>query len=288
MSVKIMGLVWEIDLPSNEKLVLLAYADHAAHDGTGIYPAVALVARKTGYSEREVQRVTRTLQGKGLLIPDGTGPRGTNRWRCAPGGDNLSRVTSDGVTAAIPGGDIDDREGVTPMAPEPSLTIIEPSSRGGLSQTEHDQAKAQVTAMIGNASKAAYLNRDRIPASFLAHADLYHELTGQEPTKRVLHDWLATFSDWAAEGIQPEHVRKAHKESQGRFTVLRPGSLTNMAAACKARERLTIQKPRDDLHETQLLLKQMDRERAGAIPMPQEVRQRLDAFLKDKTLKPEA
>jgi hypothetical protein len=79
MSVQVMGLVWELDIPSNEKLVLLAYADHADHDGTGIYPVVPLVARKTGYSQREVQRRTRKLEARGLLVADGNGPHGTNK-----------------------------------------------------------------------------------------------------------------------------------------------------------------------------------------------------------------
>jgi hypothetical protein len=300
MSVKIMGLVWELDIPSSEKLVLLAYADHAEHDGTGIYPAIALVARKTGYSQREVQRLTRRLENKGLLIADGSGPHRTNKWRCAvggdnlsgvtsaaAGGDNLSGVTSTGVTSATARGDIDTGRGVTPMSPEPSLTVHEPSSRGRLSQTQQAQVDAQVSAMIANGSKVIYPNREKIPESYLSYADTYHDLTGQEPTKRVLHDWLATFSDWASEGVQPQHLRRAYQESVGRFVVLRPGSLTNMAAACRARERLRSARPRDEVRETQLLLAQTDRDKARAVPMPEELRQRMDSFLKRKTVKQE-
>lgn len=33
MSVKQMALVWDLDLPPNKRLVLLAYADHADDDG---------------------------------------------------------------------------------------------------------------------------------------------------------------------------------------------------------------------------------------------------------------
>jgi hypothetical protein len=333
MSVKVMGWVWELDIPSSEKLVLLAYADHAAHDGTEIYPAIALVARKTGYSQREVQRATRRLESRGLLIADGSGPHGTNKWRCpAPAGDNLPGVTPEGVTSTPPGddnlsgatstpaagdglsgvtstpaggehlsgvtfagvtsatagGDIARGEGVTPMSPEPSLTVKEPSSRGGLSQAQQDQANAQVTAMIANGSKATYPNRDRIPEPYLSYADTYHDLTGQEPIPRVLRDWLATFAEWASEGIQPEHLRRAHKESLNRFMVLRPGSLTNMAAAFKAKERLRKDKPRDEVHQTRLLIEEMDRARARARPMPPETRERLDRVFGRRTVKREA
>jgi len=122
MSVKIMGLVWDLDIPQNEKFVLLAYADHADHNGDNMFPSVALVAKKTGYSERSVQRTTRSLEEKGYLVANGKGPNGTNKWKFGRG-DILSGVTNEaeGVTPVSPGGDI-------AVSPEPSLTIKEPST----------------------------------------------------------------------------------------------------------------------------------------------------------------
>lgn len=61
MSVKIMGGVWEIQLPAPKLLVLLAIADHTDHEGNGAWPAVPLIAWKTGYSERQVQRIIKSL-----------------------------------------------------------------------------------------------------------------------------------------------------------------------------------------------------------------------------------
>ncbi len=81
MSVKIMGLVWDADLPRNEKYILLAYADHADHEGESIYPSVSRTAWKTGYEERMVQRITKQLVKSGILVRDGKGKRGTNRYR---------------------------------------------------------------------------------------------------------------------------------------------------------------------------------------------------------------
>lgn len=63
-----MGQVWELDLPHHQQSVLLAYADHADHDGTGVRPSRALVAWKTGYSEDRVQEITRQLRRAGLLV----------------------------------------------------------------------------------------------------------------------------------------------------------------------------------------------------------------------------
>lgn len=121
MSVKIMGQVWDLDLPQNEKFVLLAYADHADHNGDNIFPAVATVAKKTGYSERSIQRTTRSLEEKGYLVANGKGPKGTNKWKYGRG-DKLAGVTNEaeGVTSETERGDI-------ALAPEPSLTTKEPS-----------------------------------------------------------------------------------------------------------------------------------------------------------------
>jgi len=68
MSVKVMGQVWELALPHNELLVLLAMADHADHDGYGVRPSLDLVAWKTGYEVRQVRRTVRRLEAKHLLV----------------------------------------------------------------------------------------------------------------------------------------------------------------------------------------------------------------------------
>jgi hypothetical protein len=84
MSAKIFGLAWELELPHAEKFVLLALADHADHDGNNVFPSIALVAWKTEYSERQVQRVMKKLEARGLLVREqdgGLGPRSTTRYR---------------------------------------------------------------------------------------------------------------------------------------------------------------------------------------------------------------
>jgi hypothetical protein len=281
MSVKVTGQVWALDIPSHEKLVLLAYADHASHDGTGIWPAVLLIARKTGHSERSVQQITRSLKRRGLLVEDGKGPKGTNKWRV--GGAVLAPAESAPVQNQAQGGAETRTRGVQPTAPEPSLTVNEPSSRAHPSEVDYEQAAAKVDAMVENARRDTYANRDKIPEPYLPLADAYHNLTGQEPTKRVLHDWLQTFSEWQSEGIQSKHVQQAFKESTGRFVVARPGSLTNTAAAFKAKARLTSERAAEEERASQLESEIREQKIARAVPMPDDVRRRLDAFLKSKS-----
>jgi len=145
MSVKIMGMVWDLEIGHDEKLVLLAYADHASHDGTNIYPSVRTIAEKTNYSERSIQVITRKLEEQGILIEDGAGPRGTNKWkipisggeiRYTPRGADSAPVESAGVQNLRVRGEEYDTKGCSPQAqggevataPEPSLTIIKPSN----------------------------------------------------------------------------------------------------------------------------------------------------------------
>ena len=68
MSVKVMGRVWDLQLTPAKQMVLLALADHAAHDGSAVKPGVPLIAWKTGYSERQVQRIMKDLEKDELLV----------------------------------------------------------------------------------------------------------------------------------------------------------------------------------------------------------------------------
>lgn len=61
-----MSAVWELDLSQTEKLVLLAFADHA-DDAGQCWPSLVRVAWKSGLGHRQVQRTVRQLVGKKLL-----------------------------------------------------------------------------------------------------------------------------------------------------------------------------------------------------------------------------
>lgn len=131
MSVKAIALVWELECPKtyndivfkpSHKFLLVAYADHADHTGKNIWPAVSTMARKTGLDERTVQRLTSDLSDMGMLLEDGRGPKGTNRWSLPinDGGDKLTPPSirrgdknSDSL-GDIPSGDIPSGDKLTP------------------------------------------------------------------------------------------------------------------------------------------------------------------------------
>ena len=67
MSIKLMSVVWELNLPPGEKLVLLALADQANDEGTHCWPSGATISKRSGQNERTVRRALRSLEGKGHL-----------------------------------------------------------------------------------------------------------------------------------------------------------------------------------------------------------------------------
>lgn len=104
MSGLIVGLVLRQPITeefnSDAKFIATVYADHAWEDGTHAYPAVDTVAKITGYSDRTIQRYLRVLESIGVMILNGKGPRGTNRY------DFPLQSKEDGsVKLAIKGGD---------------------------------------------------------------------------------------------------------------------------------------------------------------------------------------
>jgi hypothetical protein len=66
LSVQVMSRIWELDLPQNEKLIALAFADHADDDGLA-YPKIPRIAWKSGYSERQTRAIVGRLRERGIL-----------------------------------------------------------------------------------------------------------------------------------------------------------------------------------------------------------------------------
>ncbi|MEL7328533.1 MAG: helix-turn-helix domain-containing protein [Cyanobacteria bacterium J06559_1] len=68
MSIRQILQVWEHSFSHPHQAVMLALADHAHEDGTGIRPSINRIAWKTGYSERSVQNIMAQLRQLGILV----------------------------------------------------------------------------------------------------------------------------------------------------------------------------------------------------------------------------
>ncbi len=135
MSVKVMAWVWDQDMPVKEKFVLLAYADHADHEGGSIFPANKTIAKKTGYSVRSIQRITTRLEESGYLVADGRNVGGRNRanhWKMpiygGLKGDLSVMVSKERVTTKAERVTKEAVKGDVAMSPEPSPLTIKDSS----------------------------------------------------------------------------------------------------------------------------------------------------------------
>ncbi len=201
MSVKIMGMVWDLKVRRDEKLVLLAYADHADHDGGSIYPSVALIARKTGYSERSIQSITRRLEGHGYLLADGKGVHGTNRWRIPISGGSICRGAKPApVQNEEPGGAENAPAGVRAAAPDSSFNRQEPSTTTA-GRSEHfvlyEQEIGPLTPLIAE-EIGGYAADPRCPPGWIGEAVC-------EAARQNKRNWAyvrAILNRWMAEGKQ--------------------------------------------------------------------------------------
>jgi hypothetical protein len=222
MSVKIMGIVWEADLSQREKFVLLAYADHADHEGNNVYPSIGLIAWKTGYEPRSIQRITKKLIERGILIPAGTSQYHTNRYkiyidaipRLSPyirgdslsparyGGDILSGVNEgEGGDKLAEGGDKMPPRGDIAMSPNPSFKPSFKPSVGGeeyidtsaiFDVTAHtcEQLYQKVTGQISIPSNN-YNRAQEDLSTILAHYKGDLEAAANEG-KPIFQRWCAT------------------------------------------------------------------------------------------------
>ena len=124
-----MTWAWEQAVRGNEKLVLLALADHA--DDAGVcWPGVRRVAHKTGIHYGTVQRIVVRLRGAGLLevLESGKAEGTSNLYRLTvPAPVDSHPERSGGSRAMREGSRVATREGVARNSARPIGTVNESS-----------------------------------------------------------------------------------------------------------------------------------------------------------------
>jgi hypothetical protein len=129
MSVKLMSVVWDMDLQPTKKFVLLALADCANDVGTGCFPSVPTIAKKCSLSIRIVRKCIGELSQEGhISINERSGRSSTysihpgTSCRGAPGAGVHLVPTPPAPDAGVP-------RHVVPGTParRAPITIIEPS-----------------------------------------------------------------------------------------------------------------------------------------------------------------
>jgi len=227
-----MGHVWELVLPANQTLVLLALADHADHEGNNVFPSIGLIAWKTGYSERQVQRIVKQLVKDKILVE-------TKR----PGFTTLYKID---LTAGVKKELYNPRQDVTPdtamsphprhndvtptpdtaMSPEPS---VDPSlNREGAPKVEmpsHPSKEVGTAIFDGKAPEPLTPSAARPPSPLpLNYARLQAD-TGQK------HPIITAYES-AFEENPPLNTERNAKHQQLAHTLARQGYTPEQVTAC--------------------------------------------------------
>jgi len=195
VSVKIMAAVWELELPANEKLIALAFADHANDSGL-CFPSLSRIAWKCGISRETAKRVAANLREAGILVVErkSGGAGRPPLYRINP--EKGVKLTPFPKTEKGSGGE---KEGSEP--PQKGVTADTPEPNTGTETRNHQNPRAARTAAPGGATVALpvwvpiplwaeFLNGRRIKPKSRAQELLVKELSrlrdqGHDPEKVI-------------------------------------------------------------------------------------------------------
>jgi hypothetical protein len=267
-----MSLVWDSNLESSKKFVLLYYADRAGDEGENSFPAISTVMKKTGYSETSVHRIVRNLVLDNLLIPCGKSDYGTVKYRL-----NLELIASykpqEGAKIAPPkteggcqngtGGVPNTHEKAVKMAPNTSLINTINNHHITLQEPEKMETEKPENLSIRGLPTAAVKRGDFLDA-MLAFQGAGGPDVGHFPEEvreyigQFARSWAVDvprkigkgdeFSAWIKEGrllvdacreFGPEAIREAHDVEfmKFKFTVGRPRAILSVVRAAVTRLR---------------------------------------------------
>lgn len=203
MSIKLMTLVWDLDLPQAEKIVLLSLADNASDQGH-CFPSISFMVRRCGQSERNIHRViTRLAEAGHITIKPRNGRSSvyevhpktveqqalplTPRHPCQ-GGTPATMAPTPDTTSPPPLTPCQ----VTPATMAPITVRESPSesspNRGGRASRLPDDF--ELTPERREIAKAEKLDPDRTFKKFCNH---WRSASGAKARKV---DWDATWSNW--------------------------------------------------------------------------------------------
>lgn len=205
VSIKIMTLAWQTQLPSTEKLVLLALADNANDEGQ-CFPSVPTLVAKCGMGERTVQGVISRLRDDGhltchyrtgrstvyivhpVLTPAAAAPPQNTHPASAAPYPRSSRTPT--PAAAAP----------TPAAAAP-ITITQPSCEPSLNRQSARKRASTPTAtrlpadFVLSPERRTVAVAERLDAerTFAKFCDYWRAASGARARKV---DWEATWRNW--------------------------------------------------------------------------------------------
>jgi hypothetical protein len=165
----------------NDRLVLIALADYANDDGTGVFPSIPKIAAKANCDERTVIRCLKHLQELEEIEEVGRTPKGTRAWRIWTG---LTRDKKSCVVNVTP--DKHDAGPLTSTTSTPDKSNTPLMEEPSIEPSENQQPAP--SARSGGKSKAKDRGKRFVP-------------NAQEPADAVI---VELYELWIANTPQPE------------------------------------------------------------------------------------
>lgn len=226
MSVRIMTLVWDLDLSASQKIVLLALADCANDEGQA-WPGITSLRQKCSKSERTVQTMLADLEAAGHITRHQVPGRGC-KYQIHPGGKTPAnsaprKICTPQKTTRTPA------EFAPPpakSAPNPSKNRQEPS--GGGARARADTAPVSKKGSSAGAPSGTRLPDDWAPPAIDDLSPMARNMVGQWPAgafeasceafrlhwqnetgaNALKRDWTGALSRWLI-GDHPRFMRDA-------------------------------------------------------------------------------
>lgn len=202
-----MTIVWALDMPATQKIVLLALADNANDEGD-CYPSVRTLVAKCGLSERAIQSVISKHQDAGHLHCNFRTGRSTiyklhPRTTCTPAPPAPPQLVHPTPAAGAPPPPHQVHPTPAPRAP---ITVIEPSVESSSNRKSNTQAcrLPQSFELTEERRKVAIGERIDPDRTFAKFCDHWKSASGARARKS---DWDATWRNWCrtdADRSQPK------------------------------------------------------------------------------------
>lgn len=242
MSIRLMSLIFESNLPTSEKIIMLAMADYASDSGESIFPSIATISRKTSLSESGVHNLIRSLLHKKYLILVGKGGgRKTNLYKI-----NVELLTNEGCTTYTPPlHQVDPTP--APGTPNPLLNQ-EINNNGATPQNGELPILEPPIPLTPSKGKAENLNQDHYPLETRETINTICQLWKlTAPHGRGIGVWTkgarnlleaeGEFGNSILYAIHQEYQDYIQKHGKPPYVVAGPFSLVNVARAMAGRMR---------------------------------------------------
>jgi hypothetical protein len=194
------------------KSVLLAYADHANHEGKGAYPGISRLIVKTGLSHVSVIDVTKALVAHGYLVPNGVSSLLTNDYAI-----NVEKLLStqnkqysryydpskENQPEPEPVQEIDSE--LVPLLEELGLSTKEPST------SDLRRASTLRAMRRGEENAKDRLAIDGLPAHVDALLNEFANAWKHVPTKGQKSFWIKEANEWLEIGINVSDIKPMYE-----------------------------------------------------------------------------